>query len=757
MTQRRGRSAHHSIKMAGFRDDQKCTFPLQSIQDVVKLFRIELERGDEPNLALLSIVVGSVENLLTCNRYLSPRNETESEQNVKPNFPILELSTVEALYCKFESQIKGCVDVTQYRGNSYASRELVKKTSDIIWSSLTRSYCKDRAHLQTLYSYLTASDLQHDCSWLLKLERVATQKAGSKKDLLSERERGSWRYPILMATQGNKLDCFGVAFAVVAACQILGYSDVHLALSEDHAWVIFGKDGEETAEVTWHGKGNEDKRGQPVCGPTAQKSWLYLNGHPVKCNRHTEVAALVSGINPSISATADSKELATLQQKLLWLLYDQGDLKNYPMAIGNLGDLEEINPTPGRSSPIDLFHQAIFAAQTHYANHHVYPYTYLGGFFYRNGQYKDALEAWANAADVIRKYNYGREDEEIYKEFLEIANDLIPHLVKVVSNQAIEAPEKAESNCLHDPQCFAHLLRFYDGLCAWEEESSTPVLHIGWARPLVATISKFPAKTRSHVDIKISEEKEEKVDDEKNGSVNRRHSHGRRDSLQKNDVKNEEDIVKTKVNGSTNVSDKKAGKMKKKLLKKISADAEAESVHQAKTQGDGQDTEFLHSLVTNYDPSEAPHPNIAALAAACSDNILNPDYLLGSGEPFSSRSSSSPSSSGDCRDLLSSQSNGAPFPGLTVEAMLKADSPALLTHGDGNDELGSTAEHTSVTLSSQKMTGLKELLLTEKLNTSAIQLQLTAQSQVQIVKRGRHSSEFDFVTTGRTTKRSRRE
>ncbi|XP_076312421.1 menin 1 isoform X2 [Tachypleus tridentatus] len=698
--------------MAGFRDDQKCPFPLQSIQDVVKLFRIELERGDEPNLALLSIVVGSIENMLTCNRYLSPRNETESDQNVKPNFPILELSTVEALYCKFESQIKGCVDVTQYRGNSYASRELVKKTSDIIWSSLTRSYCKDRAHLQTLYSYLT----------------------------------------------GNKLDCFGVAFAVVAACQILGYSDVHLALSEDHAWVIFGKDGEETAEVTWHGKGNEDKRGQPVCGPTAQKSWLYLNGHPVKCNRHTEVAALVSGINPSISATADSKELATLQQKLLWLLYDQGDLKNYPMAIGNLGDLEEINPTPGRSSPIDLFHQAIFAAQTHYANHHVYPYTYLGGFFYRNGQYKDALEAWANAADVIRKYNYGREDEEIYKEFLEIANDLIPHLVKVVSNQAVEAPEKADSNCLHDPQCFAHLLRFYDGLCAWEEESSTPVLHIGWARPLVATISKFPAKTRSHVDIKISEEKEEKVDDEKNGSINRRHSHSRRDSLQKNDVKNEEDIVKTKVNGSTNVSDKKAGKMKKKLLKKISGDAEADSVHQAKTQGDGQDTEFLHSLVTNYDPSEAPHPNIAALAAACSDNILNPDYLLGSGEPFSSRSSSSPSSSGDCRDLLSSQSNGAPFPGLTVEAMLKADSPALLTQGDGNDELGTTTtEHISVTLSSQKMTGLKELLLTEKLNTSAIQLQLTAQSQVQIVKRGRHSSEFDFVTTGRTTKRSRRE
>ena len=53
---------------------------------------------------------------------------------------------------------------------------------------------------------------------------------------------------------GNKLDCFGVAFAVVAAFQVLGYDDVHLALSEDHAWVVFGEDLKESAEVTWHGK-----------------------------------------------------------------------------------------------------------------------------------------------------------------------------------------------------------------------------------------------------------------------------------------------------------------------------------------------------------------------------------------------------------------------------------------------------------------------------------------------------------------------
>jgi menin len=38
---------------------------------------------------------------------------------------------------------------------------------------------------------------------------------------------------------GNKLDCFGVAFAVVAACQMLKVPGIHLALSEDHACKYF--------------------------------------------------------------------------------------------------------------------------------------------------------------------------------------------------------------------------------------------------------------------------------------------------------------------------------------------------------------------------------------------------------------------------------------------------------------------------------------------------------------------------------------
>lgn len=149
---------------------------------------------------------------------------------------------------------------------------------------------------------------------------------------------------------------------MVGACQALGLRDVHLALSEDHAWVVFGPNGEQTAEVTWHGKGNEDRRGQTVnagvaervwprpcpfpppkgpslghssssscsllpspggeageargghSAPSSPKSWLYLKGSYMRCDRKMEVAFMVCAINPSIDLHTDSLELLQLQQ-----------------------------------------------------------------------------------------------------------------------------------------------------------------------------------------------------------------------------------------------------------------------------------------------------------------------------------------------------------------------------------------------------------------------------------------------------------
>lgn len=217
----------------GLKAAQKTLFPLRSIDDVVRLFAAELGR-EEPDLVLLSLVLGFVEHFLAVNRVI-PTNVPELTFQPSPApdppggltyFPVADLSIIAALYARFTAQIRGAVDLSLYpREGGVSSRELVKKVSDVIWNSLSRSYFKDRAHIQSLFSFIT----------------------------------------------GTKLDSSGVAFAVVGACQALGLRDVHLALSEDHAWVVFGPNGEQTAEVTWHGKGNEDRRGQTVNAGVAER------------------------------------------------------------------------------------------------------------------------------------------------------------------------------------------------------------------------------------------------------------------------------------------------------------------------------------------------------------------------------------------------------------------------------------------------------------------------------------------------------
>jgi len=72
------------------------------------------------------------------------------------------------------------------------------------------------------------------------------------------------------------------------------------------------------------GKGSEDKRGQTVVCNGPDKSWLYLS--PVVCTRQMEVAAMVTAINPAISSTADSLDMAVLQQVLSFWLYTGASL-----------------------------------------------------------------------------------------------------------------------------------------------------------------------------------------------------------------------------------------------------------------------------------------------------------------------------------------------------------------------------------------------------------------------------------------------
>ena len=83
------------------------------------------------------------------------------------------------------------------------------------------------------------------------------------------------------------------------------------------------------------------------------------------------------------------------------------DLKSYfvryPLALGNLGDLQEITLTPGRPSAEEILKEGIRVNQTLYKDQHIYPYTYLGGYYYRQKHYVKAIECWVKAAYVAGK------------------------------------------------------------------------------------------------------------------------------------------------------------------------------------------------------------------------------------------------------------------------------------------------------------------------------------------------------------------
>ncbi|KAM7354644.1 menin 1 isoform 1-T1 [Cochliomyia hominivorax] len=712
-------------------------FPLKSINDVVNFFKRSLElyhtQNMEPDLTLLSIVAGYIELSLTTgdaaqaaaasaaehasssssNTLLTPSslagivgsglaavNSDIISGNSVP-FPEVTYELVSGLYKKFQS-ILSIVEkpkVSSTYNSRQATREVIKKVSDVIWHSLIRSSYKDRAHLQNLYSYLS----------------------------------------------GNKLDCFGVALAVVAGCQLLGYRDVRLAISEDHAWVVFGNKKLETIEITWHGKGSEDKRGQDITAGIESGSWLYLGGLAVVCDKPMEVAAIASAINISLSANSDCVEVQELQQRLLWLLYDMGHLRKYPMALGTLGELEEINPTSKRITCEQLYREAIESAKSHYQNHHVYPYTYQGNYYNRLNKYREAFAAWANAADVIRLYTYQcRDDEEIYKELLDIANEMIPYVMKT------ESSGHSARSILRDSEVFANLLRFYDGICQWEEDSLTPILHIGWAKPLVNNICKFDYDVRSQVVIKVPEDEPQAVRGS-NSQLTVEQQRGHEEAA--NEAKSQK--TTTATNETTSAQHIEGNN---NLIKKDEKTNEGKKCEMPTT--------------------------LADLTAACGEKILNPDFLLqGGGQPFAeqqklnnqhdnttangtdsnkksknSKSETTTSTINNDTTTKSTSMTDCNLSNMRIEQSQTSSSTSLISHTftptpviDEEDPLHYMFKRPVITLYSQKMKGLKDLLLAEKLNTHAISLQVTAQSVASkkirgVDKLGNHTTNSTYST-----------
>ena len=405
------------------------------------------------------------------------------------------------------------------------------------------------------------------------------------------------------------------------------------------------------------------------------------------------------------------------------------------------------------------------------------------------------------------RYNYNREDEEIYKEFREIACDLIPNIMKASGD--MQTPSHSNNNSdpvkdpplLQDPECYKLLLKLFDGICLWEEDSSTPVLHVGWARSLVFSLNKFDSRVRKDLDVHA--EGVEDDDDEGEGKdgedtprePKRKQWPKRRDSAlaelkrleEQGEVRKRrpgrppkkkatpETLSKVEAEGSPGVESSVNGRAKpSNQSQDLSAESEEDQIKST--------IQELASKVGEESQDDAPNPNMVALAQACGESILNPEYLLGGGEPFTTSTSSSATTTStaavstgavDYNEFLSSRSNGTSFPGLTMDSMLRADSPSgsSCLGGPGGQRSETASSHGSrcssrqgppdvaapgsmgLMLRSAKMKGMKDLLLAEKLNTSAIKLQLTAQSQVSL-KHSKVLSEYDF---GMPRKRSRRE
>lgn len=743
---------------------QKTLFPLRNFEDVENIFQYNLDPANgEPNLVLLSIVVGLIEHSLvvitdkddlaansrpvqhrkdviqkkfnhanklcanpsttthtassTHHNHLSSTNndqlDVESSQDqqtdtqdlnneanhisssesecdddrlstLSPEFtakdnleiPEIEFEIVETLYRKFVDQFKNTIDFKDVE--PHQTNLKIKKISDSVWEHLSNSYYKDKAHLQSIFSYLTTS----------------------------------------------KLDCFGLAFAVIAGCQLLNLKDVYLALSEDHAWVMFDlspetplkaqKEREEkeyidsglpvptcakhgTCEVTWHGKANSDKRGQPV---SYKNSWLYTNGYAVKCDIRLCVAALVNSINPSINSNTDSEVLALLQQRLLWRLYER---KSYfPMSLGNLGELENLNATPHAPlKPLDLFNMGIEIARTSYNDSHVYPYSYLASYYFNHGRFKEALETWADASMVMTFYNYSRDDEEIYKEFFEVANELLPSMLKILTAGGLEPGRVSDKPILQDPECLALIIKFYDNICCWEEGSSTPVLHIGWAKNFVTTMSRFSFTIRSKLKL-VNEDEWFRRDDSNNHVA----------------------CETTDPCSSTDQATHNTGVSPKQEHCHVDDSADADDASSS-------------SIVTQTSKSNG---------ASSKRRIVSPaEDRVETSEPPTRKIKT------DHFEALHSTQMASSPSASSTSAVVKRENRIETEHG---------SDIVTVILKSRKIIGVRDLLAAVRINKNAIELQLTAQSECAV--RGRsnsssHSSDFisSALLTGGSTRSKR--
>ena len=352
---------------------------------------------------------------------------------------------------------------------------------------------------------------------------------------------------------------------------------------------------------------------------------------------------------------------------------------------------------------------------------------------------------------ICFRYNYTRDDEEVYKEFHEIANEFIPNIVK--SAIKTECAMVHELPLLQNPDVYADLLHFYDGICEWEEGSPTPVLHVGWASQFTFSLSKFDPSVRSLLDICASV-----ADDENDESVK---------------------VVDAKVANSIMGAPLTRGhrNQREKLKHGSGVVGKVDSLDDSVFEGKGKEKikMAMEDLVSKKGSVQTefsvPSPHVTALAQACGSSILNKDFLLGGGEPFSCAQSSFMSSLSDSPEQSLQALSTVSLPGDANGVHCMVDSSGVsgnaLIHDDvaagswrtnesvslpAVSQLDPLCSHVSLELRSEKMRGLHRILTSTKLNANAIELQLTAQSQVRL-KHGKRNADSDLIHARKRVRR----
>jgi menin len=256
----------------------------------------------------------------------------------------------------------------------------------------------------------------------------------------------------------------------------------------------------------------------------------------------------------------------------------------------------------------------------------------------------------------------------------------------------------------------------------WEEGSQTPILHIGWAKPMVHCISKFDFDIRSQVCIQAA------TDENYNELFGVKKSYQETTTIEGNKSPDSQNN-----NNNNNNNCVKSDEEEKNTSKNLS--------------------------------------RLEALASACGTKILNPDFLLQGGDkPFTTESLEvektnvddfKPDLVGDVKETMLAETNGDHA--VVEEVKKEEEKPAEPTLVAAEPLEPKRPE---ITLFSHKMKALKELLLAEKLNTNAISLQITAQvHQVQGQVSGKKSRLSHGGTaacgesegTTRSSKRARRD